>query len=105
VPARNTQGADQRITFPAIPNQKAGVKALKLDASSDAKVPVHYFVREGPAEVEGETLRFTALPPRSKFPVKVSVVAWQYGRGGEPKLKTAEPVTQTFLITNEPNRK
>jgi len=36
--------------------------------------------------------------PRAKFPVKVTVVAWQYGRVLEPKLKTAEPVEQTFSI-------
>ena len=80
IPARNTNGAEQHITFPEIPDQKAGVKSLKLDATSDAGVPVYYYVREGPAEVAGGILKFTALPPRAKFPVRVTVVAWQYGR-------------------------
>lgn len=98
IPARNTQGAEQHITFPAISDQKAGTKPLKLNATSDADVPVYYYVREGPAEVDGDILKFTAIPPRAKFPIKVTVVAWQYGRSNEPKLKTAEPVVCEFLI-------
>ncbi|MBW8782508.1 MAG: hypothetical protein JF599_11555 [Verrucomicrobia bacterium] len=95
----NTEGAPQRITFPAIPDQKAGVKTLKLAATSDAGVPVYYYVREGPAEVDGDELKFTPIPPRSKFPVTITVVAWQWGRATEPKLATAAPVEQTFLIS------
>ena len=98
IPARNTQGAEQHITFPEIPNQKEGTKSLKLNATSDANVPVSYFVREGPAEIDGDVLKFTEIPPRAKFPVKVTVVAWQYGRSSEPELKTAEPVEQSFFI-------
>jgi len=97
-PAKNAQGAAQHISFPEIPNQINGIKYLKLKAASDANVPVHYFVREGPAEMDGDTLRFTKIPPRSKFPLKVTVVAWQYGRAAEPKLKTAEPVEREFYI-------
>jgi hypothetical protein len=60
---------------------------------------VYYYVREGPAEVRGDTLVFTPIPPRSKFPVKVTVVAWQWGRSVEPKVQTAAPVEMTFSIT------
>jgi len=98
IPARNTTGADQYLTFPAIPDQKVGIKTLKLQATSDVGVPVHYLVREGPAEVVGDTLNFTALPPQAKLPVKVTVIAWQYGRSVEPKLKTAEPVERQFSL-------
>ena len=98
VPARNTVGAEQHVTFPQIPNRKGGAKSLKLNATSDANVPVYYFIREGPAEIDGEDLKFTAIPPKAKFPVKVTVVAWQYGRSIEPKLKTADPVERTFYI-------
>lgn len=99
IPARNTQGAEQHITFPAIPDQKVGTKSLKLAARSDANVPVHYLVREGPAELDGDTLRILAVPPRAKFPVKITVIAWQYGRSIEPKLQTAAPVERSFYIT------
>ncbi len=95
---QNTEGAEQHITFPAIPDQKAGVKSLKLDATSDAGLKVYYYVREGPAEVDGDTLKFTPIPPRAKYPVKVTVVAWQHGLSGERKVKTAAPVAREFFI-------
>ena len=95
---RLTDGAEQHITFLGIPDQKAGTKKLKLNATSDANVPVYFYVREGPVEVDGDVLRFTKIPPRAKCPVKVTVVAWQYGRAAEPKLKTAEPIERTFYI-------
>jgi hypothetical protein len=98
IPARNTQGADQHISFPRVPNQNARARSLKLSATSDANVPVSYLVREGPAEVDGDTLRFTPIPPRARFPLKVTVIAWQYGRSVEPKLKSAEPMEMSFFI-------
>ena len=58
VPARNRQGAEQHISFPPIPDQKAGTKSLQLNATSDANVPVHYLVREGPVEITGDMLTF-----------------------------------------------
>jgi len=99
IPARNTDGADQQITFPAIPSQPVGTKYVTLTATSSANVPVSYYVREGPAELNGNTLTLTPIPPGAKFPVKVTVVAWQYGRSAAPQLKTADPVTCTFYIT------
>ncbi|MDP4208678.1 MAG: hypothetical protein Q8928_07690 [Bacteroidota bacterium] len=98
IPVKNAEGAEQQIAFPKIRDLKKGVKAIQLKASSSAGVSVYYYVLEGPAEIEGNTLRFTQIPPRSKFPIKVTVVAWQYGRSTEPKLKSAEPVLQTFYI-------
>ena len=99
IPARLTEGVTQRITFPQIPAVQHGAKMVKLQAASDSGEKVYYFVREGPAEIDGDTLRFTQLPPRATFPVKVTVVAWQYGRSREPKLQSAEPVERNFLIT------
>ena len=98
VPARNMQGVEQKITFPEIANQKTEPQEVKLNASSDAGLPVSYYVREGPAEVEGDTLKFSPIPPRAKYPMKVTVVAWQYGRSSEPKVKDAEPIEQSFYI-------
>jgi hypothetical protein len=40
---------------------------------------------------------FTKIPPRSKFPVKVTVAAWQWGVPGT--VKTASPIKQTLEIT------
>lgn len=98
IPSRLTKGAPQQIAFPQIPNQKAETKLLALNAISSAGVPVYYYVREGPAKVDGDVLKFTPIPPRAKFPVRVTVVAWQYGRTVEPKLQSANRVERTFYI-------
>jgi hypothetical protein len=98
IPARNTKGVAQRIDFAEIPPQSRGA-TVKLRATSDAGVPVSFYVLAGPAELEGDTLVLTPIPPGAQFPVTVTVVAWQYGRSCEPFLQTAEPVRQTFLIT------
>jgi hypothetical protein len=95
---RFTDGAEQHINFPEIPNQKVGTKSLKLNAASDSGRKVYYYVREGPAGINGNVLKFTAIPPRAKFPVMVTVVAWQWGRSIEPKIKSAEPVERTFNL-------
>ena len=56
-------------------------------------------MRQGPAELDGNRLTLTALPLRARFPVKITVVAWQYGHAAEPALKTAEPVERSFMLT------
>lgn len=95
---RWTEGMDQVITFPVIPDQESGATMVALAAFSDRGAPVRYFVREGPALIRDGTLQLTPLPPRARLPVKITVVAWQFGRGGEPKLKAAVPVEQTFRL-------
>ena len=98
IPLANKEGSDQQINFPAIPNQKASIDSLKLNATSTSGMRVYYYLQEGPAEICGNALSFTGIPPRSKFPLKVTVVAWQYGRSIEPKVKSAEPIFQIFYI-------
>ena len=59
---------------------------------------MHYYVREGPAEVDGDKLVFLPMPPHAKLPLRVTVVAWQYGRGGPDPVQTAAPVERSFHI-------
>jgi hypothetical protein len=94
----NTTGAAQQITFPEIGDVNAGTKSLPLAATSSAGAAVSYYVREGPAFVDGDRLVFTEIPPRSRWPVNVTVVAWQFGRSGANALKAAVPVERTFSI-------
>jgi hypothetical protein len=96
----NNDGVAQTIAFPAIPDQRADVKSLQLAARSDSGLPVAYYVREGPAEIDGDTLTFTAIPPRAKLPLALTVVATQFGRASDPKIQTAERVERTFCITH-----
>jgi hypothetical protein len=100
-PLTNTKGTPQRIAFPKIPDQKTGnsIPPIQLAATSSAGVPVYYYIREGPAEVDDRgVLTFTPIPPRSKYPISVTVVAWQWGRSIEPLIQSAKPVEQTFSI-------
>lgn len=101
-PLINAKGDSQEIDFPAIPDQHAGTSLapIKLNATSSANAPIYYYVREGPAEVDADgTLTFTRIPPRAKFPISVTVVAWQWGRSIAPFLQSAKPAERTFLIT------
>ena len=99
IPYRNKEGIPQRIIFPKLSDVKASVKEISLNGTADSGLPVYYYVKEGPAEIKGDKLVLTKIPPRAKFPVKVTVVAWQYGRSGESKVQTAEAVEQSFYIT------
>jgi hypothetical protein len=100
-PRTNKEGPPQELDFRAIADQHVGrgLAPIRLGATSSAGAPVHYYVREGPAEVNDEgVLTFTPIPRRSKFPIEVTVVAWQWGRSIEPKLQSAAPVERRFLI-------
>ncbi|HEY3331780.1 MAG TPA: hypothetical protein VGK19_17245 [Capsulimonadaceae bacterium] len=94
---RNTDGADNIITFQPI-SDTSSQKPFKLIATASSGLPVAYYVDSGPAVVDGDTLKFTSIPARSKYPVVVKVVAWQWGRSSAPAVNSAEPVTVTFYI-------
>jgi hypothetical protein len=95
---RNSEGTTQVLAFDKIPDVPAGTKSLPLSAKSDSGLPVEFTVISGPAIVEGGKLVFTPIPPRAKFPVEVTVGAWQWGRAADPKVKTSDMVKQTFKI-------
>jgi len=94
----NKDGKLQTITFPELCDVKDGTKTVKLSATSDAGLPVQYYILEGPAEIDGDALKITDIPLRSKFPIKVTVVAWQWGFSGKDGVQTAVPVERTFKI-------
>jgi hypothetical protein len=98
IPRRLTEGRAQKIDFPRIEDQKRDVKSLKLKATSDSGLPVSFFVREGPAEIEGDEIKFTAIPPSARFPIKVTIGAYQFGKTAEPKFQSASPVFREFFI-------
>ena len=96
----NREGQPQKIIFEKINDVKAGTVNIPLVAQSDAGLPVEFFVIAGPAVVKDGKLLFTSIPPRTRFPVEVTVGAWQWGRAVDPKVKTADIVKQTFMIHN-----
>jgi hypothetical protein len=96
---RNTAGEEQAIDFPKIPDQAEGTRTVTLSARASSGLPVQYYVVSGPAEIDGDTLTLTTIPPRSRYPVRVLVAAYQWGRAIDPKVQSAGPVVQEFFIT------
>ena len=99
IPANRT-GKPQTIAFDPIPDQPATAKEITLHATSDAGLPVRFFVRVGPAVIHGDKLVMTPIPAKSKMPIAVTVVAWQFGRAAEPAIQKAATVEHTFLLNN-----
>jgi hypothetical protein len=97
IPFPLTCGERQYILFPGLSDVAKETESVTLNAVSDKGLNVFYHVKEGPAEIEGNKLNFTKIPPRASFPLKVTVVAWQYGIKG--KVQTAEAVERSFYIT------
>jgi hypothetical protein len=93
------KGTIQTVEFPSLTNLKPGDPPLQLTATASSGLSVEYHVAYGPARIVDNRLEITELPVRAVFPVRVKVVAYQFGRGIEPLIKTAVPVEQTVLIT------
>ncbi len=93
-----TEGQEQSITFPALPDVNAASPPLELNATSDSALPVEYYVAHGPAVIEQGRLILQELPRRARLPIEVKVVAYQFGRGVEPRFKPAEPVARILRV-------
>lgn len=93
-------GQPQTIDFPKIDDQVVGTKSVDLKATASSALPVQYWVLSGPAELSDDDtkLEFLPIPPRSRFPVRVIVGAYQWGRRQPPQVESALPVTQEFFI-------
>ena len=98
VVSSNSNGVAQHIIFDSVINQLASLKSIKLHAVSSASLPVQFYVKEGPAFIKDDTLVVDKIPVRSRYPVKITVVAWQYGRNTEPAIQTAKPVERSFYL-------
>jgi len=94
-----TKGADQTLTFPPIDDVTTSTGPIELNAVSSAGLPVSYYVAYGPAQIIDGKLVLKDVPTRAVFPIPVKVVAYQFGSGVDPQVKTAQPAEQTFAIT------
>lgn len=98
-----TEGQEQAIRFPELPDVNAGdasalATPIELNATSDSKLPVEYYVAHGPATIEHGRLILQELPRRARLPIEVKVVAYQFGRGIEPRVKAATPVARVLQV-------
>lgn len=94
----NDKGLTQTITFDTLKNVPLKTKSVIIHAVATSKMPVSFFVKSGPAFLKGNQLIFTSIPPATRFPVKVTVVAYQWGRTQQPQIQTAPFVERTFYI-------
>ena len=69
-----------------------------LFANSSSQLPVEYHIAYGPAKINNGNLSVAELPRRVTFPIEAKVVAYQFGRGLEPRIQTAKPVEQILQI-------
>ena len=98
-PLTNTEGEDHEIDFPVAENVLTNDKAIPLKATSSKNLPVNYYVKYGPAYIKNDSIFKSKIPPRTKYPVKIVVVAWQYGI--KDIIKTAHPVEREFIVHNK----
>lgn len=96
---RLMEGKEQIITFPPVGDIGRNSGPVALQARSDSGLSVEYHVAYGPAVVVGNQLHICDIPTRSKFPITIKVVAYQFGSGVEPLVRTAVPVEQVIQIT------
>ena len=97
-PTFNKEGQEQKISFNEIDHQQTNAAPIRLRAQSDSGLKVRFCVVDGPVSIDGDKLSFNALPRRAKFPIQVTIAAYQWGRAVEPKVKSAETVYRSFLI-------
>lgn len=102
IPIAKLNGLEQKLFF--MQNQQIPYRQSKLTllARSSAGLPVNYYVKFGPGYVRGNKLLISALPPKSKYPIEISVVAWQYGLDNDGlAIKSAVPVERTFFLQKQ----
>lgn len=94
------RGQDQAITFQPLDDIAVDSEPVALNATSDADLPVAYYIAYGPARVVDGQLKVAEVPARAALPIEVKIVAYQFGRGVEPQIETAAPVVQTLRIVD-----
>lgn len=99
VPRQTKTGLENTITFDPLPDVTLDTKRINLSARSSSGLPVRFAVIEGPVRLKDNTLTLTKIPPRAKFPIRVTVTAYQWGRSVEPLVQSAKSIERSFLIT------
>ena len=96
----NKDGAPQTLDFPKIADVHLRDlrTPVRLAAKASSGLPVEYVVVSGPAAVRGSELVFDAIPGRAKFPVRVLVQAFQWGRASGARVQSVGPEVREFFI-------
>ncbi len=92
---------NQSITFPHVNNIDANTRSVTLKATASSGLPVEYFVRSGPAVIVGNQLVITQIHEGTKFPVPITVGAYQVGTtGATTGIYAAPTVYNTIWMDN-----
>ena len=93
-----TNGKDADDYLPAHRQPQAGSRPVPLKATSDAGLPVDYYVVRRPGRDRRRQADDRRVPGARDVADPGQVVACQFGRGVEPLVQTALPVEQTIQI-------
>ena len=111
VAVNQINGTAQTITFPTVSNKVAtSLSTLTLSATASSGLPVQYWVASGPYrndENNSSILIPDTVPASTKFPMRVVIGAWQWGRPSSvgTAIQSATPVFQTFWIFKDRHQK
>lgn len=96
----NRDGTPQTLDFPKIADQSVkSRRPIPLTAKASSGLAVQYFMISGPAEIDGNQLKFDpVIPSRTRLPMRVLVAAFQWGRATDPKVPSAGPIVQEFFL-------
>jgi hypothetical protein len=96
----NQEGAPQTLQFEKISDVTPRTTTIELQAVASSGLKVQFFVVSGPVRIgeDGHSLVMLPIPKRSKYPVRVLVGAYQWGRVLDPKVRSAGPAMQEFFI-------
>jgi hypothetical protein len=95
-------GQPQHIHFDQIVPHKINRAPIVLHASSDAGLPVHFYVVSGPVQINGDRLTIAEFPRGGARQIPVVLTAYQLGRAAsdtQSAVQQADPVTQQFMIS------
>lgn len=99
LPPLPAEAKPQKITFPPLPSIPSSTRTITLKASSSAGLPPAFCVIAGPAEINGNQLSLTKIPPKTPFPIRITIAAYHPGSHSAPFIQPAAPVEQTLLLS------
>lgn len=92
-------GLHFRVTGEFVKVTPPELSILQKQTLGHASGPIRFTVIEGPAENSSANhFEIHSPPPRSKWPVRVTVAAWQAGSAVDPRVCAADPISQSILI-------
>ncbi len=97
-PLRNTEGADQTITFPKIGDQRTGSQPLKLQATSSSGEPVSLLRPRGSSRNQGRHAFVYPHSRKSQIPGKGHGRGLAMGKVDRSQAQNSCPRGTDFLI-------